>query len=817
MALFSRSTASWLSPALLVCLWTVANALKPLHIDDSTYYAYARHIASQPLDPYGFALLYFNEPLPANRVLAPPVLPYWWAAGIRVLADEPWLWKLWFFPFAFLFVFGLWDLLQAFAPSRAGWFLWLIVLSPAVFPGFNLMTEVPSLGLGLAGLAVFRRAGDHSRGMAVLAGLLCALAVETKYTGLLTLAAIFLYGAVFGRRLLAAATGLVAAGLVVAWEAFIASKYGESHFLYHLLNQSSALAGRIELLKALPLLLGYLVPLLAPIGLIVLRFPAATAALTGLTVLGYASALCWPDGPAQIMLFFLDIQIESPQTANLLLGLVGLAVLATIGMLAAGVVRQLSAAPDDRRAGWFLLLWLLLELAGYVAFSPFPAARRVMGSVVVAGLLTARVAEVFDIDLRQERLLRCLALAQIALGCLYTVIDWREAAAEKTVVKMADDWIRARDASPRIWYVGYWGFQFYAECAGMEQVIPPYRPRAERVSLPPPSLLRPGDWIIKPGALVPQQLVPLGAGDVGILTELAVNDRLGLRTLPGYYQGKVPLRQSKGSRASVTIGQIRSRGRLRPMVSVRSSDHWVPQHADVADLCLHDVPRAKVDGRLAAVADAAGRAGRDDVAWLQRREARQDRDESSHREDHLRRGAVLHRPAVDPQLHGEVLGSAGGRSREHARAHGQKRIVPLAVQPIEEAISLARLAAGLEPKVAVGDIVGDGVAGDVVERAFLRDGLTAAADDDSQLGLPVDVIRGGGGDPHRVARIGERGGGRLPEEIREGLGALQGLSALLTDVLGVVARKQDDLIGITNGHEKLAILATKPGAVGLGK
>ena len=37
-----------------------------------------------------------------------------------------------------------------------------------------------------------------------------------------------------------------------------------------------------------------------------------------------------------------------------------------------------------RRVEWFLVLWLAVEGAGYFVLSPFPAARRVLGLIVVA-------------------------------------------------------------------------------------------------------------------------------------------------------------------------------------------------------------------------------------------------------------------------------------------------------------------------------------------------------------------------------------------------------------------------------------------------
>jgi hypothetical protein len=77
----------WLGLGLLALLYTSLNAIKPLHIDDSTFYQNAAHIANRPADPYGFAMMKFNEVVPANEALAPPVLPYWWShLAIRVRA-----------------------------------------------------------------------------------------------------------------------------------------------------------------------------------------------------------------------------------------------------------------------------------------------------------------------------------------------------------------------------------------------------------------------------------------------------------------------------------------------------------------------------------------------------------------------------------------------------------------------------------------------------------------------------------------------------------------------------------------------------------
>src|SRR5947209_4569109 len=98
------------TPLLLLLLtlgFTLLNCLKPLQVDDTAYSYYARHIAEHPLDPYGFEIFWYQSPSSANEVLAPPVLPYWWAAAIRLFGERPFLWKLWLLPFNLLFVFSL--------------------------------------------------------------------------------------------------------------------------------------------------------------------------------------------------------------------------------------------------------------------------------------------------------------------------------------------------------------------------------------------------------------------------------------------------------------------------------------------------------------------------------------------------------------------------------------------------------------------------------------------------------------------------------------------------------------------------------------
>ena len=78
---------------LLAAILTLLNAIKPAVVDDTAYLFFARHVAQQPADPYGFALFWNTAPQPAMEILMPPVLPYWLAVGISLFGEHLFLLK----------------------------------------------------------------------------------------------------------------------------------------------------------------------------------------------------------------------------------------------------------------------------------------------------------------------------------------------------------------------------------------------------------------------------------------------------------------------------------------------------------------------------------------------------------------------------------------------------------------------------------------------------------------------------------------------------------------------------------------------------
>src|SRR5207253_890174 len=133
-------------------------------------------VAEHPLDPYGFEIFWNEQPQPAVEVLAPPVLPYYWAAAICLFGERPFLWKVWLLPVALAFVFALHALGRQFARGLELPLVWLTVLSPAFLPSLNLMLDVPALTLGFCALTIFLRAS--ARGAPALATLACSNSIR---------------------------------------------------------------------------------------------------------------------------------------------------------------------------------------------------------------------------------------------------------------------------------------------------------------------------------------------------------------------------------------------------------------------------------------------------------------------------------------------------------------------------------------------------------------------------------------------------------------------------------------------------------------
>ena len=550
--------------ALLAIGYVVLNACKPVHMDDAYFWRYAKQIAGHPLDPYGFSLLFYDTPVPANHTVAPPVFLYWWAGAIAFFGDSPFLWKLWLLPLALVLVASLDALCRRFCRGIELPIVCLLVLSPALLPSLNLMTDVPALALGLAAVALTMRAVDHrSVVTAIYAGAVAGLAMQTKYTAFVVILAMLLYAATRGEWQLWLLAAFVALLVFASWEMFTFLRYGESHFLYQVENRPGiAPLTKWVLLGPLIVYLGGLAPTLVFIGFVAAGVRRGALVMACLLVaLGYAIVAYAPGCALGSMNIDVNPAPGRITWNQLIFGSEGILAL-TLCVAAAWSASK--KFPDEPRGpirrlpdldSWFLLGWLACEVAGYFILSPFPATRRMLGIVVVATLLLGRWAARTCRDRGGPRPVHALAAFGILLGLAFYGVDLREAMADRDAVAIALERIRREDRTPRIWYAANWGFEFYAERAGMRQFVPQggghalffELPGRHRVPALEPTKLRKGDWVV-----IARESMPFPA-----VERIGVGDDVPLQTVRCYYAGYTPIEQHRGYRVEARIARIR--------------------------------------------------------------------------------------------------------------------------------------------------------------------------------------------------------------------------------------------------------------------
>jgi hypothetical protein len=477
-----RARDRWVLFALGLFL-TVSNAYKPLTVDDSVYYLFALHISEHPLDPYGFRAWGVQD---ANTILAPPVFLYWWALELRLIGNEPLLWKLGLLPFSLVLVYSLYALGRRFVRGMELLFVSFVILSGAVLPCLNLMLDIPALALSLLAIVLLMRSCDiDSVAMAVAAGVIAGIATQTKYTAFIAPGVMILYGIQTGKWRYGLIASTLAGLLFVSWELLIARLYGESHFWLACTQMNALTAPKYQLI---PSLFGYLGSTLAA------GLPLALASL------GRSPRLIWVISSLVVAVFVLVVipirstfdswmvhLLPHPRYFGVFFGIVGFALLAALTTISIRLVRHNQIVDGSRAPRWyssidgFLVLWLLLEIAGYVALSPYPATRRLLGIVVIGVLLICRLA---TRTCGNRGMLWGTVAVNSLVGLLLFAVDFNwNYGPEATAREIARE-CHESGAEKNIWYFGNAAFGFYGDRLGMKRVITP------------DAAVSSGDWVL---------------------------------------------------------------------------------------------------------------------------------------------------------------------------------------------------------------------------------------------------------------------------------------------------------------------------------
>jgi hypothetical protein len=375
--------------------------------------------------------------------------------------------------------------------------------------------------------------------------------MQTKYTALLIPPTIALFGFTHRRTtgLKFGALAILVAILVFSgWELFLAAKYGRSHFLFHVRDQQPStqsgtgfLASYVEDKSYLIApLAGYLGCLGIGNGLLAtfaLGIPRRSIAImTTLWTIGFAWIALTP-GHWNI------ISRSDKQNTSLtsafwqFSGTLFLLSLAGSTLVLVFRFRKGISIRSNYDA-LFLVGWLLIELGGYFALTPFGAARRVIGLVVVGGFIAIRTVNRISRIHPNRKPGPSVTAFVVTVGAIVAAIDTLDAFPEKYCAERAATVIATQEMKGKPWFAGHWGFQYYATRAGMQQIVPGQ------------TTLEPGDFLVFPIHPDENGFYRPHIGSISInppswaveeIEEVVWDDPLPAQTVPSFYGGIDPV------------------------------------------------------------------------------------------------------------------------------------------------------------------------------------------------------------------------------------------------------------------------------------
>lgn len=452
----TSSTIRSAAPAFLLSLVLLAPFFgKAFTIDDTVFMREARHALQDPLHPTAFDMVWGEVPervsqiVPTGPVMAWLLVPSALAGGVEWLAHLVQLAMLWLAILATVSLALRLGLAATWA-TAAGL---LLVAMPAVLAmAGTAMPDVPAMALGVAGIErLVAWSQDRRFLQGVLAACFLALGALTRSHVFLLLGvgAVFLVGPLLAtkswRDRLVLCAPLLAAPVVVALVTLMTSdpQHGAGSILDAAARYSSASTPRLASnTVALPIH-----------WVLAMAFGVPWLALRGRTMVRTRSVLL--------------AALAGTLLSAMALSHAGRSMVPLAAVAGLGIATLWDAISDGwRRKDWVQVafgMWLLIALCA-VPYVNLPA-KLLVASAPAAALLVAR-----ELAGQRRRTAWIVLGTTLGLGAgLGVAILRADAALGDLGRRAAAELIAPRVAAgQRVWFVGHWGFQWYAENAGAQ-------------------------------------------------------------------------------------------------------------------------------------------------------------------------------------------------------------------------------------------------------------------------------------------------------------------------------------------------------------
>ncbi len=450
----------WIQAFGIALLGSLPFLNKPFHIDDAVVLEVARNVLKNPFLPFDSQFDWFGELQPLWKVTTnPPFLSYYLAPVVGLVGLNEVVLHASAFVFSGCLVVGAVLLSKRFSGGSV-WPAAFLLASPAIVVSGNLMRDVPAVGLSTLGIALFILGTDRDqKRWLALGAVLCGLSALTKYSAVITLPVLVLYP-IFQKKYRYVVWVWPAVGLIILWCIQNLLAYNAIHIVYLLLERRSEtdISWQDKLYGA------FLV-----IGCALFVLPALfVRAVAGRDWVAWIGALLL----APIWAWAINSYLGETGWEYLLWALSGSAILFILLLDGArtGARWLKQYEPGEQADSLFLVVWVWAPLAFCVLFVPFQAVRHLLPALPPLLLLAARYLNRSQGKLKSSVhfavaivFLLQFFVAQLVQRADYEFANaYRQFAASETLSNLKKD--------NTVWYVGHWGWQIYAEEAGLRQM-----------------------------------------------------------------------------------------------------------------------------------------------------------------------------------------------------------------------------------------------------------------------------------------------------------------------------------------------------------
>lgn len=447
--------------AVLLILWLFAtywNIDKAFHIDDAGHLEIAQWIQAYPMHPMSGWVNWSGLFEPISKLNQPHLYFYLMAGWGTLFGYSETSMHLLLALFTLWAIIGFFRLASLFEPIYALHITSLFALSPAFVIGQNSMVDVPLIAVWIQFYYSLLRHSQSLWRRYLFASIWCVAALLMKYTSLVLLPAMALH-ILLTQKYRNLAWLLVPIGFLIAWSVFNLYDYGGVHILDRPRNVKTSLNYLINTV-------GWVATLGAILPFSIIVFVAEyRQRQRGIQKIVWAffclMALLMPITVASTLLFELpSLQVN--------LALFSSFFMCGLGAILIGYVveKENLIARGLELSNVMILYWCVSSMAFVVLFAPFMATRHVLLALPALMLIVyPRVA--------RAKQMTNVYVSGLVLTILTTIFlakadAWYAGIYKQAATEIVNDLPKDR----QIWFMGHWGWQWYAQQAGMLQWAP---------------------------------------------------------------------------------------------------------------------------------------------------------------------------------------------------------------------------------------------------------------------------------------------------------------------------------------------------------